>query len=69
MATHAAGLSGAGSSLSDRVAAVLGAKVAALLQPLEVEVPAQGVRITGWVHTGGGSHRGLRRVRTQRHCV
>jgi hypothetical protein len=37
----------AGPSLSDRVSAVLGPKVAALLVPLEVEVPGHRVKITG----------------------
>lgn len=37
----------AGSGLRDRVSAVLGAKVAALLQPLEFELPDDGVKVTG----------------------
>lgn len=39
--------SNAGSSLQDRVAAVLGSKLAALLVPLEVTLQAEGVTIMG----------------------
>jgi hypothetical protein len=39
----------AGPGLPARVAAVLGPKVAALLQPVDVDVPEHGARITGCV--------------------
>ena len=37
----------AGSDLSSRVAAVLGSKTATQMQHIEVELPDQGVKITG----------------------
>jgi hypothetical protein len=36
-----------GAGLRDRVSAVLGAKVAAVMQPIEVELAAEGVKVTG----------------------
>lgn len=37
----------AGPGLTERVGAVLGSKVAALMVPIEVDVPQHGVKITG----------------------
>jgi hypothetical protein len=36
-----------GSGLRDRVSAVLGAKVTAVLQPIDFELAAEGVKVTG----------------------